>query len=46
MIVILLILAILLFVVFALNGEGSTYGNNHREDAKSKVKFTDKNYFL
>lgn len=46
MIVILLILALLLFVVVALNGEGSTYGNSHREDIKSKLKFTDKNYFL
>ncbi len=46
MILILLILAVLLFVVIALNGEGSMYGNNHKEETKSKLKFTDKNYFL
>ncbi|MCB0409982.1 MAG: hypothetical protein KDD29_07155 [Flavobacteriales bacterium] len=46
MIVVLLMIAILLFVVLTLKGVGSTYGNSHREEAKSKLKFMDKNYFL
>ena len=46
MLVIILIVAVLLFVVFALGGVGSSYGNGVNENTRSKVKFNDKNYFL
>lgn len=46
MLVIILIVAVLLFVVFALRGVGSSYGSGVNEGMRSKMKINDKNYFL
>ncbi|MGE0561922.1 MAG: hypothetical protein AB7O47_08910 [Flavobacteriales bacterium] len=46
MLVIILIVAVLLFVVFALRGVGSSYGNGVNENMRSETKINDKNYFL
>jgi hypothetical protein len=46
MIVIILIFAFLLFLVFALNGAGSSYGKSRDYNSKSKLNLNDKNFFL
>ncbi len=46
MILVALILAVLFVVIFALKGEGSSYGNSVNESFKNKLKINDKNYFL
>jgi Na+/H+ antiporter NhaC len=46
MLVFIFIVSIVLLVVFALRGEGSTYGNSINENMKNKLNITDKNYFL
>jgi len=46
MIVLILVVAFLLFLVFALSGEGSSYGKSNDYNSKSKFNLNDKNYFL
>lgn len=46
MLVFVFIVSLVLFLIFALRGEGSSYGNSINDNLKNKLKINDKNYFL
>lgn len=46
MLVFIFMVSLVLFLVFVLRGEGSTYGNSINENMKNKLRINDKNFFL